>query len=486
MNKDRDLTRGNPFTLIFSFAVSMMLGNIFQQLYTVVDSIIIGKKIGSLGLAAIGGTDWLIFLVNGFLIGLIQGFSVILGKKFGEKDEESFDLYYRKARFLCVIISIGFVVALLLSSELLLKLIGTKTEAFDFAKTYVNIIFAGTPFLVFYQFFVAVLRSRGNSSVPLMAMTVSSVCNIILDLVFIFIFKMGIAGAALGTILSELIVMIICGYHVYETKKTHGIGVTAEPNDDAHGIDQKKSVSENHITRGRKDTVGAGNTKAAYRELLVIGLPMALQSVITAIGGLIVIRCVNQYDISFLTGYTIAGKIYALLEIAASSYAVAVVAYVSQNYGAGEKDRIRSGVRISLLMGIITALICSFIMIFFGNAAMKLFVDAENVSEKIFNYGQKYLLILGIFYPLLYVLYIMRASLQGLGNTFIPMISSFGQLIMRVFCALILTRFIGSTGIYYGEISAWILADLILIVTYIITMRSTLIDDSVHAIQKAG
>ncbi len=434
------------------------------------DSIIIGKKIGSLGLAAIGGTDWLIFLVNGFLIGQIQGFSVILGKKFGEKDEKSFGVYYKKARLLCVAISIVFVAALLLLSGTLLRLIGTKEEAFSFAKTYVIIIFAGTPFLVFYQFFAAVLRSRGNSRIPLVAMTVSSICNIILDLVFICLFKMGIAGAALGTILSECAVMIICGYHVRQLSLNV---LTSEKSAyDLEGVSERDLNDTSERIVNTSETAKE-NSLDVIKKLLVIGLPMALQSVITAIGGLIVIRCVNQFEIAFLTGYTIAGKIYALLEIAASSYAMAVVAYVSQNYGAGEKDRIRSGVRISVIMGVATALICSFIMIFFGTEFMKLFVDADTVSEEIFSYGQKYLLILGIFYPLLYILYIMRASLQGLGNTFIPMISSFGQLIMRVLCALILTRFIGYSGIYYGEISAWILADLILVATYFITISKS-------------
>ncbi|MBO4458085.1 MAG: MATE family efflux transporter [Butyrivibrio sp.] len=444
MSRDKDLTKGNPFGLIFSFSVSMMMGNVFQQLYTVVDSIIIGKKIGPIGLAAVGGTDWLLFLVNGFLIGLIQGFSVILGKKFGENNEKDFGRYYKKAVLLCLVISVVFVAVLLLSSGFLLRLIGTKPEAFSYAHTYVNVIFVGIPFLVFYQFFAAVLRSRGNSRIHLMAMTISSICNIILDLLFICVLNMGIAGAALGTVLSECLVMVICGYHVLEIRKK-----TMEHAGDSN-------------TPGDFQVIG---------ELLMVGMPIALQSVITAIGGLIVIRCVNRYDISFLTGYTIAGKIYALLEIAASSYGMAVVAYVAQNYGAKKKDRIRSGVRISLLMGVATAFICSVIMIFFGEAAMKLFVDEASVSEEIFVYGKEYLLILGIFYPLLYMLYIMRAALQGLGNTIVPMISSFGQLIMRVSCALVLTSFIGCSGIFYGEIGAWILADLILVITYFYTIR---------------
>lgn len=446
MKKDRDLTVGNPFGLILSFSVSMIIGNVFQQLYTIVDSIIIGKRVGSLGLAAIGGTDWLIFLVNGFLIGLIQGFSVLLGNKYGEKNEQAFDYYYKKARVICIVISVLFVVLLLSFSGVLLSLISTKEEAFDYAQTYVNIIFGGIPFLVFYQFFAATLRSRGNSRIPLVAMTISSLCNIVLDILFICVFDLGIAGAALGTIMSEALVMVICGYHV---------------------LKNRKDKTENADSAYNKGSI------RVYRELLVTGTPMALQSVITAIGGLIVISSVNQYDISFLTGYTIAGKIYALLEIAASSYGLAVVAYVSQNYGAKKFDRIHAGVRASLLIGITTAIMCSFIMIFFGVSAMRLFVDADSVTADVFRYGRDYLFVLGLFYPLLYVLYIVRAALQGTGNTLVLMISSFGQLVMRVTCARILTGIIGCRGIYYGEVGAWILADIILIGTYLYTVCFT-------------
>lgn len=446
MKKDKDLTVGNPFRLILSFSVSMIIGNVFQQLYTIVDSIIIGKRVGALGLAAIGGTDWLIFLVNGFLIGLIQGFSVLLGNKYGEKNEQAFDYYYKKARVICIVISVLFVVLLLSFSGVLLSLISTKEEAFDYAQTYVNIIFGGIPFLVFYQFFAATLRSRGNSRIPLVAMTISSLCNIVLDILFICVFDLGIAGAALGTIMSEALVMVICGYHV---------------------LKNRKDKTENADSAYNKGSI------RVYRELLVTGTPMALQSVITAIGGLIVISSVNQYDISFLTGYTIAGKIYALLEIAASSYGLAVVAYVSQNYGAKKFDRIHAGVRASLLIGITTAIMCSFIMIFFGVSAMKPFVDADSVTADVFRYGRDYLFVLGLFYPLLYVLYIVRAALQGTGNILVPMISSFGQLVMRVTCARILTGIIGCRGIYYGEVGAWILADIILIGTYLYTVCFT-------------
>ena len=150
---------------------------------------------------------------------------------------------------------------------------------------------------------------------------------------------------------------------------------------------------------------------------------------------------------------------------------MAVVAYVSQNFGAGKFVRIRQGVRVSLLMGIATAMCCSFIMIFLGEKIMHIFVITKDVSRQVFEYGQEYLLILGLFYPLLYMLYIVRASLQGMGNTLVPIISSMGQLVMRVSCAIVLTKVIGCSGIYYGEIGAWMMADIILIATYIHEIR---------------
>lgn len=444
MTKDKDLTEGRPFNLIFSFAASMMLGNVFQQLYTVVDNIIIGNKIGPICLDAIGSTEWLIFLVNGFLIGLIQGFSVLLGNKYGEKNEKAFEHYYKKARFICIVIAVVLVVALRLGSGLLLTVIRTKAEVFEYAKTYLDIIFFGIPFLVFYQFFAATLRSRGNSHIPLVAMTVSSLCNIVFDYFFICVIRIGVAGAALGTVLSECVVMIICGFYLYKSRK-----------------------EQENLKKEEEEFKEDGTCK----RLLTVGLPMALQSVVTAIGGLIVTRNVNRYDIDFLTGYNIAGNLYALLEIAASSYGMAVVAYVSQNFGAGKFVRIRQGVRVSLLMGIATAMCCSFIMIFLGEKIMHIFVITKDVSRQVFEYGQEYLLILGLFYPLLYMLYIVRASLQGMGNTLVPIISSMGQLVMRVFCAVVLTRLIGYSGIYFGEIGAWVLADIILVVAYIYEIR---------------
>ncbi len=442
MAKDTDMTVGNPFVLIGTFSFSLVTGNLFQQLYTFADTVIIGKKIGALGLAAVGGTEWLIFMVNGLVIGLVQGFSILLGNCFGEKNEERFGIYYQTAKKICLVMAVVLTAVFLMISGSILKMLGTKDEVYPMAKVYVDTIFLGIPFLAFYQLFSGALRSRGNSRVPLLAMTVSSLCNIFLDILFVNVLEFGIAGAALGTILSEFVVMLICGYFFYH--------------------DQRQTVYDRATT---------ANDRTAAARLFRMGLPMAMQSFITSVGGLIVVNRINQYDITFLAGYTAAVKLYGLLEIAASSFGMAAAAYVSQNYGADRTDRIRQGVHASVVMGVAVSLVCSGIMAIGGRSILQLFIDTSDMMEAVLGYGFEFLKILAVFFPFLYILYILRAVLQGINNTVVPMISSFAQLAMRLLCATVLTRLIGYEGIFWGEVSAWLFADAVLFITYRMDMK---------------
>lgn len=442
MTKDTDMTVGNPFVLIGTFSFSLVTGNLFQQLYTFVDTIIIGKKTGALGLAAVGGTEWLVFMVNGLVIGLVQGFSILLGNSFGEKNEGRFGVYYRKSRQICLVMAIVLTAVFWLISGSILRMLGTKEEVYPMAKAYVDTIFLGIPFLAFYQLYSGALRSRGNSRIPLLAMTVSSLCNIVLDVLFVNVLGFGIAGAALGTVFSEFIVMLICGYYFYHEENCNKIKITAN-------VPQQ-----------------ASDEKAVTAKLFRMGFPMAMQSFITSVGGLIVINRMNQYDITFLAGYTSAVKLYGLLEIAASSFGLAAAAYVSQNYGANRTDRIRQGVRASVVMGVAVALICSGVMVFGGKSILKLFIDTSSMMESVLGYGYAFLKILAAFFPFLYILYILRSVLQGINNTVVPMLSSFAQLAMRLLCATVLTGLIGYEGIFWGEVSAWLFADAVLFLTY--------------------
>lgn len=246
MRKDKDMTVGNPFKLIGTFSFSLIVGNLFQQLYTFVDTIIIGKKIGTLGLAAVGGTEWLIFLANGVIIGLVQGFCILLGNSFGEGNEQEFELYYVRAKKICLVLAIALIIFFFFVSGAILHLLGTKDEVYAMAQKYINIIFLGIPFLVFYQLFSGALRSRGNSRIPLLAMTVSSLCNIVLDILFVNVLEFGIAGAALGTIVSECVVMLICGYYYnkYNKEKVNNLTTIANGKIGGSGLRGTKLWSE--------------------------------------------------------------------------------------------------------------------------------------------------------------------------------------------------------------------------------------------------
>lgn len=456
MKKDTDMTVGNPFRSIGTFSFSLVVGNVFQQLYTFVDTIIIGRKIGPLGLAALVGTEWLIFLVNGIVIGLVSGFSILLGNSFGEKNEKEFDLYYKVSKKICLILAAALTMCALLTSGWILRLLGTKEEVYSMAKEYVNTLFLGIPFLTFYQLFSGALRSRGNSHIPLLAMTISSLCNIAFDILFVNILGFGIAGAAFGTILSECVVMIICGYYFYQ-KKLFSKTLLKNP--------QKESPLPDHTA------IHTYNEASIAGKLFKMGIPMTMQSVITSIGGLIVVNRINQYEIAFLAGFSAATKLYGLLEIAASSFGLAAAAYVSQNYGANKIVRIKEGVRASLFMGIAVSLVCSGVMVFLGQNILQLFIDTPDMTGEIQKYGCRFLNILALFFPFLYILYILRASLQGINHAVVPMLSSFAQLSMRLLCAIVLTKYIGSDGIFFGEISAWLFADLILLIAYLTSMQ---------------
>ncbi|MBF0996059.1 MAG: MATE family efflux transporter [Lachnospiraceae bacterium] len=440
MKNDRNMTQGSPYKLIGGFASSLFLGNLFQQLYLFVDSIIVGRKIGPLGLSAIGGTDWLIFLVQGFVIGLIQGFSILLGNAFGEKNERKFATYYKKARTLCIWLSLILVIILFFFTKYLLRLIGTKQEVFDYAYTYVFTIFMGVPLLIFYQLFSSALRSRGNANIPVLIMAVSSISNIILDILFLYVLNIGILGAALGTVLSQFLSMVLCGYFFLTGYKIE----IHTANDDKHGI---------------------------FAKLLCMGFPTAMQSAVTSIGGLMVLSKINSFDISFLTAYTVAIKVYSLLEIGASSLGIAVSTYVSQNYGGNKKSRVREGVRAGLIIGFFVSMMCSLLMYFGGEQIIRLFIDDTRITAEITTYAYNFMRILSYYFYLLFVLYILRASLQGMKVASTPLISSFLQLVMRLLCAYVLTIFIGSRGIFFGEIFAWLFADMLLIFSYIYSIR---------------
>jgi len=444
MKSTETMTTGNPAKKIFFFAVPLILGNIFQQLYTFFDTIIVGNLIGLDALAAVGTTEWLSFLMFGMIGGITQGFSVYIAQKFGASDYKRMRQGVCHAFYLSVIGAILLVVIGQLMVEPLLRLLRTPDDIIGMSKCYLSVLYYGVPVSFMYNLFAAVLRALGNSKTPLVAVTISSVVNIVLDYLFAIHFKSGVFGVALATVLAQAIATSIC---IVKLK----------------GYDVLKFEREDKFFR-----------KEICAEQLRLGIPMGIQNIITSIGGLVVQSVVNGFGVIFIAAYTAATKLYGLLEVAASSYSYAVSTYVGQNFGAKQIERVRKGLRAASMIGVVSALVMSAVMLFAGKGILGLFIGGEVTDVgKAIEIGYQYLKVLATFFPLLYLLYIWRACIQGLGNTVLPMISSFMQLAMRVLCAVVLTGYIGEQGVFWGEILAWSLADIFLLICYLRIMKKT-------------
>ncbi len=431
--KTLDMTRGKPSALLLRFSVPLILGNLFQQLYTFVDTLIIGRKLGVSALAALGAAEWLCFLMFGFVQGLTQGFSIGISRSFGEGQKD----LAQQGVFQAVCASAGAALLVTAAGQgmlmPLLKWLRTPEELLEVTYAYLQILYGGIPVSFAYNMTAAILRAFGNSKAPLYAMVIASFVNIFLDMLFVMGCGFGIRGAAWGTLLSQLCAFFGC---MAALRK----------------IEQARVKPENRKLRGRM-----------ILEQVKLGVPMGFQNIITAAGGLAVQSVVNGFGLLFLAGYTAANKLYGLLEIAASSYGYAISTYTAQNAGAGKKERIRSGIRAALVIGTVSALLMSFVMTVFGKPILGLFIaDSRIEAGAAIEIGYQFLCILAAFFPLLYTVYILRSGIQGMGNSVMPMLSSLIQVLMRVVCALWLTGIIGNGGVFWGEVMAWLGADIFL------------------------
>lgn len=435
------MTSGAPLRILFSFALPLMVGNIFQQLYTMVDSMVVGKVLGLNALAAIGNGEWLNWLVLSMVQGVAQGFSIRLAQDFGANDIGRLKKTYVTAfrlSILCTAAVLGFAFAAL---RPILHLLHTPVEIFPITVTYLSVIFAGVPIVMAYNFGASVLRSLGDSRTPLRAMIIASLCNIVLDLLFVIAFRWGIAGAAAATLVGQAVSAFIC----YLSLKKIEVIRTPKP--------------ERRFERG------------IAAELLKLAMPFAFQNVIISVGGLVVQFVINGYGVLYIAGFTATNKLYGILEIAAISYGFALTTYVGQNYGAGRIRRITKGVHTGVLMGIVTAALISAVMFLFGRHIVGAFIsgDPQDAAATV-EIAYHYLCIMAAFLPVLYLLHIYRSSLQGLGDTIMPMASGGAELVMRILVILFLPRLIGNEGLFWAEVLAWAGADVVLASSYYIRM----------------
>lgn len=438
----QSMTQGRPAKLIFTFAIPLMLGNVCQQLYTVVDTAIVGQALGVNALAALGAADWLNWLVLGVIQGFAQGFSIHMAQRFGANDEEGLN----RSIGATISIAAAFSVLLLIVSQAtmdpILRAMNTPEEVIGGAFTYLRIMFAGIPIIMAYNVLASILRALGDSRTPLYAMLIASVLNIALDLLFVMVFHWGIAGAVIATVIAQLFAALYC----------------------------LRAVLRIRIIRLKKAYFLPDPVLA--RRLLGLGLPVAAQNMIIAIGGMVVQSVVNRYGVLFVAGFTATNKLYGILEIAATSFGYAVTTYVGQNLGAGLLGRIRKGMHSATWIALLTSAVITAAVLLLGRFMVALFISGtpEEVALST-DVAVHYLNIMSICLSVLYMLHIYRSALMGLGDTVMPMASGIVEFVMRIGVAMILPVLMGQEGIFYAEVVAWAGAAILLVATYFVRMK---------------
>ena len=441
MAKTKDMTVGSPTKLLIEFTLPMMFGNFFQQAYSIVDTIVVGRFVGVEALAAVGNAAWLDWLVMGIVLGLSQGFTIHMSQRFGAQDYDGL----RKTVAMSSIASAVFAVSMSLLSltalRPVLELMNVPDNTIDMAQGYLTIIYSCTIIIVAYNLVFSILRALGDSKTPLYAMVIASVVNIVGDLLLVCVFEMGVNGAAIATVFAQFCALIYCLRAFLKLK----------------------------VSRPKRSdwTIDFGLMK----RLIGLGMPIAFQNGIICVGGLVLQSIINQFGYIFAAGIAAGNKVCGLMEVSGIALGAASSTFTGQNLGAQKYGRIRDGIRSAAIISIVLAAIVGSIVIVFGKQILMLFLSGEpDVVQGALDASYPYIVIMAISMFMLYLLYVYRSALQGMGDTTSPMLSGILELIARIAFALILPRFLQEFGIYIAEVSAWFSAGIMLMAVFFYRM----------------
>ncbi|WP_373599363.1 MATE family efflux transporter [Paraclostridium bifermentans] len=420
----KDLTIGNESKCIFNFALPMLIGSLFQQLYNTADSIIVGRFIGKNAMAAVSGANPIMFLLTSFLMGITLGFSILISQYYGAKNMEKVKnaidttyIFIFIASFFITIIGVFF-------SDNILQIMNTPTEIFNLSKGYLVIIFAGTLFSTGYNSVCAILRGLGDSTNPLYFLIIATILNIILDIVFIIYFNMGVNGVALATIIAQAVAFI---FSVVYLNKRH----------DVLKIKFKSLKYDSDI----------------FKTGLKLGLPSAVQQTLFSIGNITLQSLVNSYGTSAMAAFGAGSKIETFISLPIMNLGSAVSTFVAQNMGAGKVERVKKGVKSSITMALSISVFVLIIFFLFKENLIKLF----NTDPEVVSIGSKYLLTIGPFFFLISTSFMLTSSIRGAGASLFAMISSMISLwIARIPASYLLSSIYGVNGIWMGIPIGWL------------------------------
>lgn len=433
--RTKDLTQGSPMKLVLSFTAPLLFGFLFQQLYSFVDTAIVGRFLGASALAAVGSTGSINFLILGFCMGCCSGFSIPIAQAFGAKDDTELRRYVMNSAYLSGFISVVMGVATALASPAMLHMMNTPADILHEANAYIQPIFAAIPITVLYNMASGVLRSLGDSKTPVVFLTIAALLNIVLDVVFIVVFGMGVAGAAWATIISQAV---------------SGVGCLAV-------MIRKFPILKMH----RDDLL---LRKRYQLRLFTMGVPMGLQYAITAVGTVVIQTAINSLGTLAVAAVTAGLKLSMIYCCVIDALATTMATFAGQNIGAKKVHRVRQGLKASSVIGIVYCVIAFVTIWLWGDKLIGLFVEQQ--EAEVISLAHRFLIINAAFYvPLLFV-NIVRFAIQGMGFTRVAMVAGVMEMIGRSFVAIVLVPMFGFIAGALANPIAWILADAFLFPCY--------------------
>lgn len=439
-NDVKDLTQGNVFKLILGFSIPLLLGMLFQQFYSMVDTIIVGRYLGVTALAEVGSTGSINFMIIGFCMGVCNGFAIPVAQKFGARNYKLLRKYVFNSGVLAVIFSVIMTLVVCLLCRNILGWMNTPNDIMEGAYSYIFVIFLGIPVTYLYNLLAGIIRSLGDSKTPLMFLIMSSIINIILDLVFIIVFNMGVSGAAWATVISQGVSGICC--LIFMAKRYS-------------------------ILKFEKDELKINGH--CIRRLCYMGVPMGLQYSITAIGSVILQTAVNGLGSLVVAAVTAGSKISMFLCCPFDALGSTMATYAGQNVGAKKLDRVNEGIKNSIIIGSVYSIIAFLVSIFFGKTIALLFVDGNELE--LLSMVSKQLIITALFYIPLCLVNVVRFTIQGMGYSTFAIFAGICEMIARTICGFILVPIFGFNAVCLASPIAWICADLFLIPGYISVMN---------------
>lgn len=440
MVQSNDLTKGSPVKLLFSLAMPILMGSLIQQAYTLTDTFILGKFVNTEALTAVSCTSWIYWLIVGIFTGFTQGFSILISQNYGSGNMNEMRRSITMSFFLSLLLTIVVTFVSLISIHRLLILLHTPKNVIAMSERYLFIITAGIFITMAYNLLSSILRAVGDTQTSLIALIVSSIINIVLDIIFVVCFHAGVTGVAIATLIAQVFSCLVCLISIHKIP----------------------------VIRLRKEDWAFH--KEHFKTLFRLGFPLALQNIVISIGGLIMQGIVNSYGYLFTAAVSLTGKVTSLIQQAGVSFSVALGTYVGQNLGANKTKRIQEGVVKCLKINLLLGISISILFLFIGKPVLSAFLSMNDTSaatnHQIIEMAYEYLFIQCIFLFTVYILFTYRAALLGMGYTFIPMLSGFVELGIRLLAAIVLPALIGKKGVFWADGLAWVGAGALLMGSY--------------------